>query len=141
MRIACNRWYSWGRPNGVFQIAHGIAEHIGRYTGLIERLVESGLVVFGNDHRGHGLSALSPRQFGDFGPGGFDLLVENIGKLSRIAGEESPQLPLILLGHSLGSFDGSEESFHSGLKPDRPRPTISLGRVSCEACAGLKGPT
>jgi len=62
-------------------------EHIGRYIGLIECLVYAGLVVYGNDHRGHGRTAPSPEFFGDFGPSGFDLLVH---QLSRIAKSEQP---------------------------------------------------
>src|SRR5262249_45654766 len=58
----------------------------------------------GNDHRGHGRSAPSAAQLGDFGPGGFDLLVEDMVRLSRIARQENPDQPFILLGHSMGSF-------------------------------------
>jgi alpha-beta hydrolase superfamily lysophospholipase len=86
------------------QIADGLGEHIGRYAGLIEVLVDAGLVVYGNDHRGHGRTAPSPKQFGDFGEGGFNLLVKDMVRLSRIAKQENPQKPLILLGHSMGSF-------------------------------------
>ena len=60
---------------GVVQIAHGMGEHIGRYVGLIEALVASGLTAYGNDHRGHGRTVTSGTRFGDFGDGGFDLLV------------------------------------------------------------------
>ena len=76
----------------------------GRYVGLIEVLLGAGLVVYGNDHRGHGRSAPSPEQFGDFGEGGFNLLVDDMVRLTRIAKEENPEKPLILLWHSMGSF-------------------------------------
>jgi alpha-beta hydrolase superfamily lysophospholipase len=77
-----------------------MGEHIGRYTGLIEVLVQIGFVVYGNDHRGHGRTALSPKDFGDFGDGCFDLLVEDMVRLSLIAKKEYPGKPFILLGHS-----------------------------------------
>jgi len=102
--IACVRWDSQGASRGVVQIAHGMGEYIGRYDGLIEALVSAGLTVYGNDHRGHGLTALSPAQFGDFGQGGFDSLVEDMLCLSRIARHECPFQPYLLLGHSMGSF-------------------------------------
>ena len=54
LRIACTRWDCRGPVRGIVQIAHGLGEHIGRYLGLIDCLVRSGLVVYGNDHRGHG---------------------------------------------------------------------------------------
>jgi alpha-beta hydrolase superfamily lysophospholipase len=104
LRIACFRWDSRRRARGVVQIAHGMGEHVGRYAGTIRVLVANGLTVYGNDHRGHGRTAVSQPGFGDFGPGGFDLLVEDVARLSRIAKEENPGLPLILLGHSMGSF-------------------------------------
>jgi alpha-beta hydrolase superfamily lysophospholipase len=60
--------------------------------------------VYGNDHRGHGRTAPSAKHFGDFGEGGFNLLVEDMIRLSNIAREENPGKPFILLGHSMGSF-------------------------------------
>jgi alpha-beta hydrolase superfamily lysophospholipase len=102
--IACARWDSHGPVRGVIQIAHGMGEHIGRYAETIEVLVSAGLTVYGNDHRGHGLTASSAKQFGDFGKGGFDLLVADMLHLSRIAKDENPNLPFIFFGHSMGSF-------------------------------------
>ena len=104
LKIACTRWDSRRPTRGVVQVAHGLGEHIGRYMGVIESLVSAGLVVYGNDHRGHGRTAPSLKQLGDFGPGGFDLLVEDMFRLSWIAKEEEPESPFILLGHSMGSF-------------------------------------
>src|SRR5258705_2347099 len=104
LRIAYGRWDSRGPVRGVIQIAHGMGEHIQRYGEFIEALVSAGLTVYGNDHRGHGLTAAPAKQFGDFGKGGFDLLVEDMLRLSRIAKDENPNLPFILFGHSLGSF-------------------------------------
>jgi len=104
LRVACTRWDSRGPVRGVVQIAHGMGEHIGRYLDTIEALVSAGLTVYGNDHRGHGHSAPIASQFGDFGAGGFDLLVEDMVRLSRIARREHPDRPLFLLGHSMGSF-------------------------------------
>ena len=57
------------------QIAHGLGEHSGRYAGTIAVLQDAGLTVYANDHRGHGRTAASPEHLGDFGEGGFDLLV------------------------------------------------------------------
>ncbi len=104
LAIACSRWDARGPVRGVVQIAHGMGEHIGRYAGLIEVLVESGLIVYGNDHRGHGRTAPYPQTFGDFGQGGFGLLAEDMFQLTLIAKKENPRKPLILLGHSMGSF-------------------------------------
>jgi alpha-beta hydrolase superfamily lysophospholipase len=104
LQIACTRWNNRHAPRGVIQIAHGMGEHIGRYQTLIEKIVHTGLVVYGNDHRGHGRTARSPKEFGDFGPGGFKLLVEDMVHLSNIARKDNPGQPFILFGHDLGSF-------------------------------------
>jgi alpha-beta hydrolase superfamily lysophospholipase len=104
LQVACARWDSRGPTRGVMQIAHGMGEHIGRYAETIEALVSAGLTVYGNDHRGHGRTAVDAAHLGDFGEGGFDLLVEDMARLSRIAREENPGKKFILLGHSLGSF-------------------------------------
>ena len=104
LRVACFRWDSRGPARGVVQIAHGMGEHIGRYVEAIELLNSAGLTVYGNDHRGHGHTASSVVPFGQFGDGGFELLVDDVIRLSRIAKEENPGLPFFLLGHSLGSF-------------------------------------
>ena len=100
--IACARWDSHGPARAVVQIAHGMGEHIGRYADTIDALVAAGLTVYANDHRGHGLSAHA--QLGELGKGGFELLVQDMVRLSEIAREENPDLPLLLLGHNMGSF-------------------------------------
>lgn len=102
--VWCARWDSRGAVRGVVQLAHGMGEHIGRYTAVIDALNSTGLVVYGNDHRGHGRTAVSPTNLGDFGEGGFDLLVEDMVRLSQIGREENPGKALLLMGHSMGSF-------------------------------------
>lgn len=91
------------RPRGVVQIAHGMAEHINRYRRLIHALTDAGYAVFAADHRGHGASAAA-HGIGSFGPGGFASLVSDMAALSKLARAEFPGVPLILLGHSMGSF-------------------------------------
>ena len=100
--IACARWDSRGPARAVVQIAHGMGEHMGRYADTVDALVAEGLTVYANDHRGHGLSAHT--QLGELGRGGFELLVHDIVRLSEIAREKNPGLPLLLLGHNMGSF-------------------------------------
>jgi alpha-beta hydrolase superfamily lysophospholipase len=100
--IACARWDSRGPARAIVQIAHGMGEHIGRYADTADALVAAGLTVYANDHRGHGLSAHS--QLGQLGRDGFELLVQDMVRLSAIAREKNPDLPLLLLGHGMGSF-------------------------------------
>lgn len=104
LSISCAKWVGQHEPRGVIQISHGLGEHIGRYSELANVLVEDEFVVYGNDHRGHGLTAKPSDSFGDFGPGGFDQLVDDLVSLRVIAKKEHPGKPYILLGHSMGSF-------------------------------------
>ena len=104
LSIACVKWGNSRGVRGVVQIAHGLGEHIGRYAELAETLAQAEFVVYGNDHRGHGLTAKPAGSFGEFGPGGFDQLVEDMVSLRVIAKQEHPGKPHILLGHSMGSF-------------------------------------
>jgi alpha-beta hydrolase superfamily lysophospholipase len=104
LSIACVRWDGWKPVRGAVQIAHGMGEHMGRYAETIEALVHAGYTVYANDHRGHGRTAASAAHLGDFGAGGFDLLVEDMARLRGIARTETPDGPFILVGHSMGSF-------------------------------------
>jgi alpha-beta hydrolase superfamily lysophospholipase len=99
--------YRWrdDRPiRGIVQIAHGMGEHPLRYRPLAEALVTKGFTVYANDHRGHGRSASDANELGDFGPGGFQAIVDDMVQVSKTARKEAGGVPLILLGHSMGSF-------------------------------------
>src|SRR3954452_18668658 len=91
-------------PRAVLQVAHGMGEHARRYLAPLAPLIEAGWVVYADDHRGHGLTAAGPEALGDFGENGAELVVDDLHKLTSLARTEHPDLPLILLGHSLGSF-------------------------------------
>ncbi len=102
--IYAYRWSPDGLAKAIVQIAHGMGEHAGRYRRLGEALTDAGYVVYANDHRGHGRTAGSPDRHGDLGPGGWGGLVGDLGALSEVARREHPDLPLVILGHSMGSF-------------------------------------
>lgn len=92
-----------GEPKAIVQIAHGMAEHFARYGRLARGLNAAGYAVYGGDHRGHGQSA-AVHGLGAFGPGGFQAVVDDMAALSAVARRELPGKPLVLLGHSMGSF-------------------------------------
>ncbi|MBD0383118.1 alpha/beta hydrolase [Paenibacillus sedimenti] len=89
----------------IVQIAHGMSETAARYERLAGVLTAHGYAVYANDHLGHGLTAGSPDQVGKFGKDCFHRLVENMGGLTvHIRSLYRPELPLFVLGHSMGSF-------------------------------------
>lgn len=89
-------------PKGVVVIAHGAAEHSLRYGRFARALNAAGYEVWSLDHRGHGLSP-GPEGLGDFGEGGWDALVADIGQFIQLAKATRPGLPVVLFGHSMGS--------------------------------------
>jgi alpha-beta hydrolase superfamily lysophospholipase len=103
MRISAYRWTAKSPATAVLQISHGMGEHALRYREPLQPLIEAGIAVYANDHRGHGFTA-TRESLGEFGPGGFSAVVDDMAALSRIARREHPGKKLILLGHSMGSF-------------------------------------
>lgn len=105
--LACYHWSNGESPRAVVVVAHGMGEHALRYRSALDRLIESGIAIYALDHRGHGATiALSDREAGDFGPGGFAAVVDDLAALVETARSENPDVPLFLLGHSMGSFIG-----------------------------------
>ncbi|WP_278102768.1 alpha/beta fold hydrolase [Microbacterium proteolyticum] len=96
-------------PRAVVQLLHGVGEHAGRYGALIDALVADGYTVYADDHRGHGRTGLRQwngdhGKLGRLGPGGLGAARDAVWTLTQIIRETHPDLPLILLGHSWGSF-------------------------------------
>jgi len=104
LEIAYYRWRAPGKAAGIVQIAHGMGEHSLRYAHVAESLNQGGFHVYANDHRGHGRSVKGPQSLGDFGVGGWNALVGDMVTLTRLARTREGRLPVILLGHSMGSF-------------------------------------
>ena len=98
------RWDPAGMPRGAVQLTHGMGEHVRRYGALARALTDRGLVVYGQDHRGHGATARSEEELGQLGPDGWTQLVDDVDLLVSLIRDEQPGLPLVLLGHSMGSF-------------------------------------
>ena len=102
--IRCRLYEPEGTARAVFQICHGMCEYLGRYERFIAFLQENGFAVIGHDHAGHGHSAATPEDLGYFGPHGDETLVEDTRAVTGYAKERFPGLPVILMGHSMGSF-------------------------------------
>jgi alpha-beta hydrolase superfamily lysophospholipase len=102
-QISAYRWDPPGVPRAALQVTHGMGEHALRYEKFAQAMNGQGLVVYAQDHRGHGATA-GEGVLGDLGEGGWPALVADIGLLSAEIRAEQPGLPLILLGHSMGSF-------------------------------------
>ena len=102
-KICCSKWSPEGTPKAVVQIVHGITEHIARYETFACDLTEHGYLVVAEDHMGHGRSVNGDGIQGYF-HGGWFSAVEDTWRLMQQTRAEYPDIPYILLGHSMGSF-------------------------------------
>lgn len=92
-------------PRAIVQIIHGIAEYIGRYDEFMSFLADNGIIAVGTDHLGHGKSIESEEQTGFFAyDNGWDYVVRDEEVLRLAMHENYPELPIIVFGHSMGSF-------------------------------------
>lgn len=101
---------SWAPADGeikaVFQLVHGMAEYGERYEEMGKAFCEAGYAFFVNDHIGHGKSVADKPVYGYFGGDKNEAgkgFVEDAHKLTLMAKEEFGK-PVILMGHSMGSF-------------------------------------
>lgn len=108
VEIVYSTWRA-ARPKGIVQIAHGVGEHGLRYEALAQDLVRAGYTVHANDHRGHGRTGLGQwdgdhAKLGRLGPGGLRAAIAAVEQMTAVAKEDTPGVPLVLLGHSWGSL-------------------------------------
>lgn len=99
-----NHWHAAEPPRALVMIAHGMAEHSGRYERFAEALVGAGFEVYAHDQRGHGLSA-EPDQLGHYADsGGWSKVVRDLATLNHHMRQQRPGLPIVLFAHSMGSY-------------------------------------
>ncbi|MBY0202245.1 Lysophospholipase, alpha-beta hydrolase superfamily [Paenibacillus polysaccharolyticus] len=89
---------------GVVQIAHGMGETAARYAEFAGYLTKHGFAVYANDHRGHGRTVESTEALGDAGVDAFRWMAKDMVNLGELVAKEHPDVPLFLMGHSMGSF-------------------------------------
>ncbi|GGO37333.1 alpha/beta fold hydrolase [Streptomyces lasiicapitis] len=116
--IATYTWLPAGsRPRAVVQIAHGAAEHGLRYERFARHLVAHGYGAVASDHRGHGATAQSTGGYGvtdpsapsapsdpDSGADAWRAIVDDLKAIGDQVRALHPDVPVVLLGHSLGSM-------------------------------------
>lgn len=100
LKLFYQSWTLHAAPTrGAVVLVHGIGEHSGAYGRVVERLVPAGLAVYGFDLRGHGRSP-GPRGF----VSSWDEYRQDLGAFVRFVQGPHPDLPLFLVGHSMGGI-------------------------------------
>jgi alpha-beta hydrolase superfamily lysophospholipase len=91
-------WHVWmpqTPPRAVILLAHGYAEHLGRYDHVAAHLNAQGFAVYALDHWGHGRSDGTP----GFVPK-FSVFTDGVELLLAKIEAAHPDLPRFLIGHS-----------------------------------------
>ena len=94
-----------GGPRAVMHVVHGLAEHASRYRPLAEALVADGWGVYAHDQRAHGATVAHHEALGQFAQGeGWSTMIDDVRAFVAHEAQQHPGLPLVLFGHSMGSF-------------------------------------
>ena len=96
------RWVPEREPRALLQIAHDVAEQADSYAELGERLCASGYGAYALDLRGHGAAPLAERSGHFADRDGWHKVIDDQLELNHLIRRHFPQVPIILLGHSLG---------------------------------------
>jgi len=136
--LLARRWLTDRPAKAVVQIAHGLAEHSARYRRLAQALNGAGYAAYAFDLRGHGPEC-APHDLGHFADeDGWRNCVRDLWAFNRLIAAEHPGLPIVFLGHSLGSLIGRQfVATHSEAlagaafsgSSGKPPPIANLGRL------------
>lgn len=111
-QIALYRWQPDGEVRSVVLISHGLSEHGQRYGRLAQMLCRQGVLVLAYDHRGHGPAAEVPGWFAV--SDGWQQVLDDLHSVRQYLTATWPGLPLVLYGHSMGSFIARAYFLHHG---------------------------
>lgn len=135
------------KPRGLFHLVHGMCEYIDRFDGTMSALAEAGYICFGFDNLGHGKTA-SEGELGFIAErDGWRYLVEDVKRFENDVCAEYTDLPLALMGHSMGSFIARLAAEKYGDDIQRliicgtggPNPAAPFGLLLTDIMALIKG--
>lgn len=98
-------WKPEKEYRAIVQISHDMIEHIERYDEFANFLNDNGILVIGNDHLGHGKTAIDEYDLGYFGYGRSEAVVKDLHEVTLYAKKTyGEDVPYFLFGHNMGSF-------------------------------------
>ncbi|MFG6097779.1 alpha/beta hydrolase [Leptothoe sp. ISB3NOV94-8A] len=92
-------WYPSGTAKAILALVHGFGEHCDRYSTVTTALTQAGYAIFGFDNQGHGRSE---GQRGHINR--WQDYRDNVRAFLTQVRQHEPNLPLFVLGHSLGGL-------------------------------------
>lgn len=103
--LRCVMWTPLGKPKAAVVLVHGMIEHIDRYEEFAMYLRRQGYAVVGYDQLGHGKTAVNQEDLGFFAEKkGEKIVIQDIERVVTCTKKQFPGIPLLLFGHSMGSF-------------------------------------
>jgi len=99
VRLYYQVWRPEKNLKAVVQVIHGLAEHSGRYLNIVNALIPRGYAIYAADHRGHGKSEGLRAYVKKF-----EYYVKDQKTFFDLIKENKPNLPIFLLGHSMGAI-------------------------------------
>ncbi|AKI96552.1 alpha/beta fold hydrolase [Kosmotoga pacifica] len=93
------KWPVSGAVKGKLVLVHGLGEHSGRYEEIGNYLSRRGFRVYATDVEGHGMDVSL------YGAAkSFKKMINRVKELTFMAEAEAPDVPIFLMGHSLGGL-------------------------------------
>ena len=132
----------------VVQISHGMMDYVGRYAGMADVLCAAGIAVAGHDHLGHGDSVATSDDYGFFASkNGYNFVIDDVKRMNDLIRKELPGVPVVLLGHSMGSFIARLYAVKYGNSIDGliihgtagPNPATGAGLLLVKLMRAIKG--
>lgn len=137
-----------GEIKGIFHLVHGMCEYIGRHAHIFASLAERGYVCCGYDNLGHGKTARDENELGFIAHrDGWKYLVRDVKAFEDAIKKIYPDIPLCLMGHSMGSFIAriAAENYGDGIEKfiicgtGGPNPAAPFGLLATDIMRLLKG--
>ncbi len=134
LKLYYRSWLPDGEVEAILLIAHGVAEHCGRYVEMAKFFANKGYGVYGFDYCGHGKSE-GRRVYVEH----FSNYLDDLQTFSKIIRSLHPHKNVILFGHSMGAVLGLADIIYhheefSGLILSgvaiKPKPVVPIAIVA-----------
>ena len=140
-------WDDVKNPRGVVMIIHGMVEHTKRYENFANFLNKKGYITFAWDLRAHGQTVKNAEDVGKYHGDLFEDCVCDAMYFANMLNEKY-HLPLVVLGHSYGSFvlqrfvqvyQNFSLAIFSGSASMKGNASVSMGLMVARMIKSFKG--